>query len=214
MTSEAIYHLLGTTKFGAYAMDREQTILFWNGGAERILGHRAQEVVGRRCCDVIGARSPGESALGCQGDCPSLHHFRLGLIPPTFQLRMLCSSGERRLVGVIPVAVADVMGGNPVLFHVFYESADAPGAALGGAPATTQAVDGPAVPARAKGLPVTRRELEVLRLVSLGREIHQIADALNLSHHTVLNHIRNSRRKLQAPTKMDAVLTAMRRGLL
>ena len=61
---------------------------------------------------------------------------------------------------------------------------------------------------------LTPRELEVLRLVSLGRKTPQIADELGLSYHTVRNHIRHCRRKLGATTKLDAVLTAMRRGIL
>ena len=61
---------------------------------------------------------------------------------------------------------------------------------------------------------LTRRELEVLRLVSVGWDTPRIAEELNISPHTVLNHIRHFRRKLDAPTKLDAVVKGIRSGIL
>ena len=233
MTTEAICNLMDTSRFGAYAIDREQRLLFWNRGAEEILGHGRQEVLGRRCCEVLGALLPGARGPGCAGECPSLRQFRLGLIPSVFQLRLLCLWGERKQVRVIPIAVADPRMGEPVLFHLFHElpgegetpllPLGAPEALVGAgrghgagmdSDAESGAESGVNAGVAAGGQPVTRRELEVLRLLSLGRDTQQIAGELKLSHHTVLNHIRNSRRKLQAPTRMDAVLTAMRLGFL
>ena len=219
LTSQAICHLLETSSFGAYTIDGDQTVLFWNRRAEEILGYSAQNVVGRRCCDALGVFPPGGRSLQCQEECPSLHHFRMGLIPSAFQLWMLCESGDRKLVEVTPIVVADPPNDRPVLFHLFNELP----AGAEGMPQSGDSLEAGLEPQRGiwpreyaeKGsLPVTRRELEVLRLISLGRDTQRIADELNLSHHTVLNHIRNCRRKLQAPTRMDAVLTAMRRGLL
>ncbi len=60
----------------------------------------------------------------------------------------------------------------------------------------------------------TIREMEVLRLLALGYDTKEIAGELYLSPHTVLNHIRNIREKLQVPTRLGAVLAAQRRGLL
>lgn len=60
----------------------------------------------------------------------------------------------------------------------------------------------------------TIREMEVLRLLALGHDTKEIADELHISPHTVLNHIRNIREKLQVPTRLGAVLAAQRRGLL
>ena len=67
-------------------------------------------------------------------------------------------------------------------------------------------------------LPATRRlsprELEVLRLVSLGTGTVRIAEELGISPHTVRNHVRNLREKLGADSKLAAVLTALRLGIL
>ena len=61
---------------------------------------------------------------------------------------------------------------------------------------------------------LTVREIEVLRLVAASLDIVQIADQLYVSTHTILNHIRNARLKLNAPNKLSAVLSAQRLGLL
>ncbi len=58
------------------------------------------------------------------------------------------------------------------------------------------------------------RELEVLRLVALGRDVPGMAEELGISQHTVRNHIRHFRAKLNAPTRLDAVVAGLRLGIL
>ena len=64
------------------------------------------------------------------------------------------------------------------------------------------------------GFGLTNRETEVLRLVALSLDSRQLAEELHISEHTVLNHIRNARVKLNAANKLNAVLTARRLGLI
>lgn len=61
---------------------------------------------------------------------------------------------------------------------------------------------------------LTERELEVLRLVSLGYENQEIAQELHLSSHTVKRHVANILAKLHQRSRMDAVLHAIRTGVL
>ncbi|MEY3295068.1 MAG: hypothetical protein RLZZ451_1116 [Pseudomonadota bacterium] len=62
--------------------------------------------------------------------------------------------------------------------------------------------------------PLTPREREVLRLTMEGLTAVQIGDRLMVSVPTVNFHTRNLREKLGAHTKHQAVLVALRRGLL
>ena len=64
------------------------------------------------------------------------------------------------------------------------------------------------------GFGLTGRELEVLRLVALGLETKEIADEFGLSPHTVLNHVRNARKKLHVKSTLAAVISAQHSGLL
>ena len=54
----------------------------------------------------------------------------------------------------------------------------------------------------------------VCATASAGRVTEQLADELEISVHTVRNHLRNARRKLGARSRLAAVVTAMRQGVL
>lgn len=62
--------------------------------------------------------------------------------------------------------------------------------------------------------PLTDRELEVLRLVAEGYSNHQIAELMHLAPGTVKNHISAILGKLGARDRTNAVLRAIREGLL
>ena len=61
---------------------------------------------------------------------------------------------------------------------------------------------------------VTSRELEVLRLVGLGRSNRDIARKLFISEHTVANHVRSILMKTGSNNRTAAVHHALRHGLL
>ena len=69
---------------------------------------------------------------------------------------------------------------------------------------------------RGRRLPtdLSERELEVLALLAQGLTTEQMAMRLMRSIHTVRNHIRSLMAKLDAHTRLEAVVTARRRGLL
>jgi LuxR family transcriptional regulator, maltose regulon positive regulatory protein len=66
----------------------------------------------------------------------------------------------------------------------------------------------------AKKNELTRRELEVLRLVAEGLSNDSIAERLFVSDHTVHRHLANILNKLEVSTRAAAVAQAARRGLL
>jgi DNA-binding NarL/FixJ family response regulator len=69
----------------------------------------------------------------------------------------------------------------------------------------------PLIPDR-KGL--TRREIEILRLISTGLNNQAIAERLFISEHTVHRHVANTLSKLNASSRSAAVAQAGRLGLL
>ncbi|HXG76793.1 MAG TPA: LuxR C-terminal-related transcriptional regulator [Gaiellaceae bacterium] len=62
--------------------------------------------------------------------------------------------------------------------------------------------------------PLTRRELEVLRLVAAGLSNREIASSLVLSEHTVHRHVANILRKLSQSSRAAAAAHAARAGLV
>ena len=61
---------------------------------------------------------------------------------------------------------------------------------------------------------LTKREIEVLRLVADGLSNQTIAERLFLSDHTVHRHLSNILNKLSVSSRAAAVAQAARRGLL
>lgn len=61
---------------------------------------------------------------------------------------------------------------------------------------------------------LTPRELEVLKLISIGATDKEIADRLTLSIYTVKSHVRNILAKLQAASRWEAARRATEEGLL
>ena len=218
-----MFRLFESAQFGVYAVSLDQTIVSWNPAAQRILGFSPEQVLGRRCYDVLAGLSPGGIVPGCLEGCPSMRALKAGEVPGALDARMLCASGERKEVSVTPMVVADSDTDAPVLVHVFHDSSGSEssqratdsvreGLVRRGADIVS---DHPAAAADSVAMvKLTGRELEVLRLVALGRTTPQIARQLDISSHTVLNHIRNLRHRLDAATKLEAVLTAIRLGIL
>ena len=58
------------------------------------------------------------------------------------------------------------------------------------------------------------RELEVLRSVAAGLSDKQVAGRLGISPKTVRNHLSQIFSKLQAGNRVEAVINALKRGLL
>jgi NarL family two-component system response regulator LiaR len=67
---------------------------------------------------------------------------------------------------------------------------------------------------RVPGQELTERELEVLRRLTEGGTNKQIADALCISEETVKTHVGNILGKLHLSHRMQAVLYALKRGLV
>ena len=64
------------------------------------------------------------------------------------------------------------------------------------------------------GVELTEREQEVLRQLALGRTNHEIAEALTVSDETVKTHVGNILTKLQLAHRTQAVIYALKKGLL
>lgn len=62
--------------------------------------------------------------------------------------------------------------------------------------------------------PLSKREQEVLEQLATGRSTKEIADALGLGDETVKSHLSRIYQKLKATDRVQAVVTAMRHGLV
>ena len=61
---------------------------------------------------------------------------------------------------------------------------------------------------------LTKREMEILKQVYQNKTNREIAELFHLSIHTIKAHNSEIYRKLNAKNKLDAILTAIRKGYL
>jgi diguanylate cyclase (GGDEF)-like protein/PAS domain S-box-containing protein len=92
-----------------YLVDRDRRILFWNDGAERITGYRAQEVIGRFCHNNILMHCDHEERLLCGDGCPLLQTIHDGH-PREAEVFLRHKDGHRVPVCVRSVPVRDADG--------------------------------------------------------------------------------------------------------
>ncbi len=64
-----------------------------------------------------------------------------------------------------------------------------------------------------KDIPITKREVEILRLIARGMSNVEIGAKLYISEHTVKTHVGNLLRKLGLSDRVQAVLYAVERGI-
>ena len=217
------FSLLSEAPYGAFAVDSSRTILFWNRSAERILGYVTEEVMGLRCCRVLRGLDEDRALTICAEGCPSRRYARGRQYPSVVHLTARCANGQDKPITITPLVVSRADGAGPVLVNLFHEWDENAGAvsmkgAVRAATADETSSGHRTVSATETSIqennPLTARELDVLRLMALDMETGEIAGELGLSYHTVRNYVRSAREKLQANSKLSAVLIAQQRGLL
>ena len=116
---------------------------------------------------------------------------------------MWCASGARKLLRVQPMVVSGVGDSGPLVVYLFGDAAVESSTAFRWSASHASS-----------GGPLTARELEVLGYLALGWDVPHIAAEMDLSPHTVRNHSMNLRRKLDVTSSLEAVMSAVRMGLL
>ena len=191
--------VLNRVPYGACVTDSENRIVFWNRGAEALVGHSREEAVGRRCCDVIACRAVGGSPLCAEGEgCPAADSSQDAdaAAPGFFDANLICASGRGKSVTFVPLPQCPAAFGEGAALKLFSERS---------AKEEDAGDDSETAERRAS---LTPREMEVVNLLAQGFGTGEIASELTVSVHTVLNHIRNARGKVDAKDRLALVVRA------
>lgn len=176
-----------------FAYDAGMRILLWNAEAERLTGIDAGDAVGRSCWDVLRAVDE-RGGLICHAGCSGARLAREGWPVPCHRMVIRTESGERKHVNVSTVAVR-VPGDEPIVLQLLRSGDEG----ANGAPPAAR---------------LTRRQLEVLRLLADGVPAKLIAQRLGIAQVTVRNHIQAILAELRCHSQLEAVAEARRRHVL
>lgn len=217
--------MLAGTADGAMLADQDSKVVFWNKAAERLLGYRAEEVIGRPCHEVMR----GETLAGhpfCSPSCTIGKRLACGNAMRNFDIQTHTKTGRVIWLNVSSLPVPSRKKGRFLAAHLFRDITrlakvrqleDELHAALCGAAASPPEIQTdplsqdqqPEVPA---ALPLSGREREVLRLLASGVDTRIIADRLCISPATVRNHIQHILEKLGAHSRLQALAIAFHPG--
>jgi PAS domain S-box-containing protein len=211
------------THDGVFTVDAQQRIVYWSPSAERTLGFRAKDVKGKLCYELIGGKDSRNYRF-CRRNCPIMANARRGRSTPDYDVLCVVSTGEEKWVNM-SVAIPKKNRGEFQVVHLFRdvtrrrrteEFAQKAATALRellskemGEPEEEQGDTSPTP------LPkLSRREMEVLRLLAAGMTTRQIADTLAVQPITARNHITRLLTKLGVENRLQAVVYASERRLI
>lgn len=196
---------------GAFVIAADGRIVLWNRTAEKILGHAAREVLGRQCCDIFVGRDENDNRLCYQG-CHVMTLVKLGEPIQTYDMRTQTKAGKAIWLNFSILSTPANGKTGPLTIHLFRDVT-----------ATKElltlvherlAAPGPGVVEPENGSMLTRRELEVLRLMANGTNTVSAAEKLHVSPATIRNHVQNIFGKLGVHSRLEAVAYATKHRLL
>jgi PAS domain S-box-containing protein len=209
MDASGLDQMLERTGDAVFVTGADERIMFWNRAAEKILGYPAREAVGRLCCDLFSGIDDKGNRL-CYRGCHVTTLVRMGEAVQNFDMRTRTKTGRPVWLNISVLPLPGKNGSTMTvhlcrdvtatkeLLTLVHERLAPP--ANGDAPAAASAL--------------TRREVEVLRLMAQGANTKAAAEKLHVSPSTIRNHAQNMFGKLGVHSRLEAVAYAMRHKLL
>jgi len=206
-----------------FCVDRDLRIALWNEPLKELLGYSAEDVLGRHCYSLIGCRNGAGNPL-CHDNCmETLEKLHQEKLVPAREFIVTSKDGRDVCVNVTTILMPSWSKKMNILIHIFrdisfqkglerfIESLQVEVAKLSLKPEDNLPESGPASPPPGT---VTRREEEILRLLASGSSTKAIARKLFISPGTVRNHVNKILGKLGVHSRLEAVILALRRGLI
>ncbi len=217
--------MLQRTADGAMLADEQGTIVLWNKAAERLLGFRAGEVLGRPCHEVMcGVTLSGHPF--CSPSCAVGQRLGCGAGVRNFDIQTHTKAGKVVWLNVSSLPVPSRKKDRFLFVHLFrdigkqakvrhlvnelHSVLSAPGerSTPGATPSVAPALPTDTVPDVPATLPLSQREREILQHLALGERTARIADMLCISPATVRNHVQHICDKLGAHSRLEALAIA------
>ncbi|MBT4126825.1 MAG: PAS and helix-turn-helix domain-containing protein [Chloroflexi bacterium] len=204
------------TSDGMFTVNADQRIKTWNATAEKLFGYSSDQVVGKKCYEILCANSnPGR--VKCNRGCVVMSNASKGRTTKDFDLECKTASGDVKSINMSIVLPMQGSGSREIL-HLFRDVTDRRRVESASVGSSIPSIDKPQNATHTSSgfrLPaLTTREDQVLKLLSAGKNTNDIADILDIRPLTARNHISRLLTKLGCRSRLEAVALGNRAGLI
>jgi len=205
---------------GAFVIDENLRIVYWNKAAEAILGFDRDDVAGQFCYQILHG-SDESRCLICKEKCRVVNLAMQSKPIPNYDLRVTTKEGGGCWLNmsVFTYKMSDT-NGKKAIVHLFHDldRKDVDDKVMGQLIKVINRYqdirhnNGAKLESYQNTL--TSREREILALLADGHSTRNIAKLLSISTSTVRNHIQHILQKLQVHTRLEAVAIATKHNLI
>jgi PAS domain S-box-containing protein len=212
-----VYTMLEGAADAAFVVTLEGEICFWNAAAERLFGYAAKDVLNKTCFDILH----GKDMLGavvCAGECSvqrsAVHTDSI----PTFDLEVTTGTGQPRWVSVSTIVFEDSRLYRRLIVHLAHDISDSKKLEQAFSKmidVSKQVISVGEIKTRLAPVEsLSAKEEHILKLFAKAKNSGQVARELGITLPTLRNHLHAINQKLRTHNRLEAVLSAMKRGLI
>jgi len=220
---DELFRALAAAADAAFITDQDQRIVFWNRAAERTLDLTFDEVIRQPCHEILGGQDD-QGRLVCRRHCRVAVTALTGGVVGHYDTLVRTKSNGARWVNMSTLAfLANGTPADTMIVHLFRditrkkENEQLFRQVLRAAKDLGDGELSQGVPSASMSDPdsdLTHREREVLSLMAQGLKTGDVAQSLSISSATVRNHIRNILHKFDVHSRLEAVVYAIKNGLV
>ena len=209
--------LLEGTSDAAFAVDLQGEVRTWNKGAENLFGYAASEAIGKQCAELIGGRISDGTPV-CYESCDILACVRSGREISNYDMEITSRSGQAVWVNVSMLIVSNEHTERRLAVHFMRDIRERKKAEQLTVKVLKLAKDLVNVAEDQTALPpvspLTAQERNILLRLASGKTAKEVTGELGIGVSTLRNHIYHINQKLHTASRTEAVVQALRRGLI
>ncbi|MGH9930070.1 MAG: LuxR C-terminal-related transcriptional regulator [Pyrinomonadaceae bacterium] len=209
--------LLEGTADAAFAVDLQGEVRTWNEAAEKLFGYPASLAIGKSCAALVGGRLAAGTPVCCES-CDILECMRKGREISNFDMEVSTRAGQPVWVNVSLLVAANERTQHRLAVHFMRDirekkkTEQLTNRVLRMARnLVSGAEESGALPPIS---PLTAQERNILRLLAAGKTTKEITAELQISMRTLRNHTYHVNQKLHTRSRIEAVMQALKRGLV
>lgn len=217
MSEQQLTQLLEGTTDASFTVDLQGEIRTWNKAAENLFGYPASSAVGNSCATLIKGRVDSRTTVCCQS-CDVLECVRAGREVSNFDMEISTRAGRRIWVNVSLLVTYDQHTERRLIVHMMRDirrrkkAEQLTGEMFRIAKSlVNNAEQGGELPPM---VPLTSQEKKILRFLIAGKSTKEAAEELRISMGTLRNHISHINQKLHTKNRTEAVMKALKRGII